>query len=63
MKLSGGIENIDDMLPRCQVLPLNTINLGALRAILLSPALRWSAERPLKVWILTAAIFRGRGKG
>jgi len=57
-----GIENIDDMLPHCQVLPLNTINLGALPLIPLTPSLRWSAQRPLKVWILTAAIFHRRRK-
>lgn len=52
------------MLARCQVLPLNAINLGAppfpapspQPPIPLAPSLRRRARRPLKVWILTAAI-------
>lgn len=54
------------MLARCQVLPLNAINLGAPPTpafpappqppIPLAPSLRRRARRPLKVWILTAAI-------
>lgn len=53
------------MLARCQVLPLNAINLGAPPFFLapspqppipLAPSLCHRARRPLKVWILTAAI-------